>query len=66
MVFCNNVEKPHAKNEAKSIYEIQTYANVSYICAPRPVGRIDHSRFERVKHLISRLMLALEQKLFIY
>ena len=49
VVHCNNFEKSHEKDIKKSIHEIQTYANFSYICALKPVGRIDPSRFKRVK-----------------
>ena len=48
VVLCNNVEKSHAKKKKKIIHEIPIYANFSYVCAPKHVGRIDPSRFERV------------------
>ena len=37
------------KKRRNYIQEILIYANFSYICAPKPVGCIDPSRFERVK-----------------
>ena len=37
------------KNWQKPIHEVLIYANFSYICAPNPVRRRDHSRLERVK-----------------
>ena len=38
------------------------YANFSYKSAPKPVGRIDGSRFERVKWSAARLRLDLEEE----
>ena len=32
----------------KAIDEIPNHANFSYICVPKPVGRLDSSRLERV------------------
>ena len=49
MGLCIAIEKPYAKNEKKSIHETPIYAKFSYKSAPKSVGRIDASRFERVK-----------------
>ena len=49
VVLCNAIEKSYAKNLKKSIHEIPSFANFFYICAPKPLGRLDPSRFERVK-----------------
>ena len=36
------------KKRRKFIHEIPIHANFYYICAPKPVGRIEPSRLERV------------------
>ena len=53
--FCvglrNAIEKSYAKKRRKSISENSIYANISYKSIPKPVGRIEPYRFERVKHV---------------
>ena len=48
-LLCNAIEKVSCKKCRKSIHEIQIYANFSYMCARKPMGRIDPSRLERLK-----------------
>ena len=48
--FCVGLfNKSYTQKVKKSVYGIPIYANFSYKSAPKPVGRIDLSRFERVK-----------------
>ena len=42
------IEKSYAKKWRKSFHKILMYANFSYKTAPKPVGRMDPSSFERV------------------
>ena len=48
--LCFAIDKSYAKKLGKCIHETPIYANFSYKSAPKTVGRIDPSRFERVKH----------------
>ena len=43
------IEKSHAKKLEKSIHAFPIYGYFSYICAAKPVGRLDPIKLERVK-----------------
>ena len=58
--LCSAIEISYAKKWRKSIHKIPIYAIFSHRCAPKPVGRIDPSRFEMVKACCLTHLLSLE------
>ena len=52
------------KKLRKSIHETPSYANFFYICASKPVGRKDPSRFERVDIRLHSFFKCVKQSKF--